>query len=676
MKIFLINLIFILFNIKANSKKEPDIFDYAKNLRFCGVDLFSQKPKILPNPISKKNRTRALSTTNYKPIRIFVETTHFEYQGQQNSSLSNQVPIIKSSLDKSVEAIKGLIQVKDTGDETNYFKDVIHGFFREHNIQSWSPIFDNGADIKSDFLIIVKFDTEYNFPKGVLASAYPLYLEPDTKRPLISLLTITTDPQYFNMRRVNEYFSEVILHELTHALGFLNSMYDYFPGGRENTVNNQEIIRGVQRSIIKTPKVVELAKKYFNCERIKGVEVEDQGGEGSMLSHWEQRVLLGDYMGAVIYQEEMVISEFTLALLEDSGFYKANYYTGGLMRYGKNKGCDFIEKNCLDSQYITQFGNEFFDRNESRTPSCTSGRQSRAYAILNPYPGIMDNRYSNNFFYDPTSHFYYSGAMYTTDYCFTYGQDISEANNGYFTGNCKYGEGGFYGYYIYYYNSYTGQYESGYANKDLPSYLGEIYSDTSFCIMSSLSPTGKDPLYSSVLHPMCYQIYCSSLSLTIKINDDYIVCPREGGNIEVKGYDGYVNCPDYNLMCTGTVMCNDMFDCIEKKSSVKESTYKYDYVPKTTQKYSRIGLIPHTVAYELSDDGFCPKNCAQCDAKKECKVSKKSDDDNDDSNFFVWIFVSIAILLVIIAIGVAIFLIYKKKNMTTSGMSSNNIEKY
>ena len=194
--------------------------------------------------------------------------------------------------------------------------------------------------------------------------------------------------------------------------------------------------------------------------------------------------------------------------------------------------------------------------------------------------------------------------------------------------------------------------------------------------MSSLSPTGKDPLYSSVLHPMCYQIYCSSLSLTLKINDDYIVCPREGGNIEVKGYDGYVNCPDYNLMCTGTVMCNDMFDCIEKKSSVKESTYKYDYVPKTTQKYSRIGLIPHTVAYELSDDGFCPKNCAQCDAKKECKVSKKSDDDNDDSNFLVWIFVSIAILLVIIAIGVAIFLIIKKKNITTSGMSSNNIEKY
>jgi hypothetical protein len=95
-----------------------------------------------------------------------------------------------------------------------------------------------------------------------------------------------------------------------------------------------------------TPKVVEHAKKYFNCDSIEGVELEDQGGTGSSGSHWEQRILLGEYMGAVIYQEEMVISEFTLAALEDSGWYKVNYYTGGLMRFGKNKGCKFLEENC------------------------------------------------------------------------------------------------------------------------------------------------------------------------------------------------------------------------------------------------------------------------------------------------------------------------------------------
>ena len=48
----------------------------------------------------------------------------------------------------------------------------------------------------------------------------------------------------------------------------------------------------------------------------------------------------------------MAISEFTLSFLEDSGWYKANYYTGGLFRFGKNQGWQFIENDCLDNYWI------------------------------------------------------------------------------------------------------------------------------------------------------------------------------------------------------------------------------------------------------------------------------------------------------------------------------------
>ena len=148
--------------------------------------------------------------------------------------------------------------------------------------------FDNNADIKSDFLIIVKFDREKNFPQGVLAFAIPIYLEPGTNRPLIGLLSITIDTHYFTLRRVEEYFSEVILHELTHALEFLYTMFPYFPNGTEGTYT-KEIIRGVERTIIKIPKVLEIARKYFNCESITGIELEGQDGRGSAFTHWEQR---------------------------------------------------------------------------------------------------------------------------------------------------------------------------------------------------------------------------------------------------------------------------------------------------------------------------------------------------------------------------------------------------
>ena len=275
-------------------------------------------------------------------------------------------------------------------------------------------------------------------------------LDSQTNRPLVGLLTISIDETYFSQRRVVEYFKLVLLHELTHALGFLYTMFPYFPNGTEGTYT-KAYIRGQERTIIKTKKVVEIAKKYFACSDIKGVELEDQGGQGSALSHWEQRILLGDYMGAVIYQEEMVVSEFTLALLEDTGWYKINYYTGGLMRFGKNKGCDFINYNCLDSNYNTIFENEFFDSNEAYSSSCSTGRQSRTYSILNSYTQIMDYNYYYNFLYDSKTGNYYSGAMYTTDYCFTHGQRIDETNNGYFTGNCKYGIGS-YGRFIYYFN--------------------------------------------------------------------------------------------------------------------------------------------------------------------------------------------------------------------------------
>ena len=78
-------------------------------------------------------------------------------------------------------------------------------------------------------------------------------------------------------------------------------------------------------------------------------------------------------------------------------------------------------------------------------------------------------------------------------------------------------------------------------------------------MMSSLVPKNKYAMYGTIFHPMCFPSYCSSLSLIILVYDQYVVCPRQGGNVEVEGYSGKLHCPDYNLICTGTVMCNDLF---------------------------------------------------------------------------------------------------------------------
>ena len=96
------------------------------------------------------------------------------------------------------------------------------------------------------------------------------------------------------------------------------------------------------------------------------------------------------------YYAEQAVSEITLALLEDLGdWYKVNYYTGGLMRFGKHQGCNFSTDDCI--QYISSamaqkslFRNEFCSNiyeDSSSFGTCTSGRQSLA---------DCSNMYTNN----------------------------------------------------------------------------------------------------------------------------------------------------------------------------------------------------------------------------------------------------------------------------------------
>ena len=60
-------------------------------------------------------------------------------------------------------------------------------------------------------------------------------------------------------------------------------------------------------------------------------------------------------------------------------------------------------------------------------------------------------------------------------------------------------------------------------------------------------------------------MYCWSDSLTIQVGEDYLVFLREGGKIPSDNYQGYILCPDYNLIYTGINetnpydICNDIF---------------------------------------------------------------------------------------------------------------------
>ena len=279
----------------------------------------------------------------------------------------------------------------------------------------------------------------------------------------------------------------------------------------------------------------------------------------------------------------------------------------------------FIFNKCVNNGEVnSKFKNEFFNTiNNDITfmdTSCSSGRQSRTYNYLfENKQDITTKEYQ--YFSNPKA-----GGWAAADYCPVHLNDINDRNNNnYYVGHCSEKGSGEYGIKIPY---KKGKEEYNYyKSEEIASITGEVLSDISFCVLSSLK-LKKIKFNSIPFRAVCYQMYCSEKSLTILIQNNYIVCPRSGGKIEVEGFDGYLVCPDYNLICSGTVLCNDMFDCVEKKSEIKEDIY--DYEIKTSQDIEDIedDKIIKDV-YELSEDGKCPQFCRQCNELGQCIKCRK-----------------------------------------------------
>jgi hypothetical protein len=306
--------------------------------------------------------------------------------------------------------------------------------------------------------------------------------------------------------------------------------------------------------------------------------------------------MTGDIMSPFPYEEES-ISEITLALFEDSNWYKVNYYTGGLFRYGKGETCWFPNSFCI-SNSKTSFPNTFcLNQNEQR---CTSGRTQRGICRLFNYELIPS--YFQYFTNDSTL-----GGKETAHYCPKTEAEYLNNNviNNFYPGSCL--------------------------NGIIPSYsqnLAEVNSDHSFCAISNIIPNNIEYANLNTRRAVCYPMFCSNTTLTIQIGNIYMTCPKLGGVVRMSsdsGYIGAVECPDYNLICTGSVMCNSIESCIEKKSIVKDSSFIYDEFTYVYQRYDMIEYSHIKSIGELSYNGKCGINCLYCKDRNTCMKCRDGD---------------------------------------------------
>jgi hypothetical protein len=107
---------------------------------------------------------------------------------------------------------------------------------------------------------------------------------------------------------------------------------------------------------VKTPNVVAKAKEFYGCNTVQGAELENQPASISCSiyeSHWKGSMFGTEYMNQ--YQSDGLpfISPITLALLEDSGWYRVKYnmatplIPGTVLGY--KSGCNFVHDKCFDN---------------------------------------------------------------------------------------------------------------------------------------------------------------------------------------------------------------------------------------------------------------------------------------------------------------------------------------
>ena len=502
MKIKIILLFFVCFEFKFFACSS------------CGTNQL----KITPYVLDIGDIQRRKLAYEYTPIDIKVDMTYLESQNILNDEQF-------TNLEKIFEEVTGYFKTILSVQKINLNNLDLSIYINE---RCGISKFDLG-DENFDLLILPEISGDLN--KNILAAGAPC-ISLINHKPVAGYIKINKN---LSLEKTNfkYYMKTLLFHELSHVLAF----HPYF--FKNLNLLSTKNIDGQQYNYISSPKVMEKAKLHFGCDNINGVQLENDGGDGTAGSHWDSRYMLGDYMMATDYSD-VVLSDISLALFEDTGFYQVNYYTGGLFRFGKNQGCSFIEKKCLYNQgKKTLFPNDFCY--ESGKSFCSSSHISKGNCLIVTNYTSISQRY--RYFGDK-----HTGGLSHADYCPVSYTSIT-SNNYYFPDNCRYGNIG---------------------NEV------EIFGEDSLCFESSIN--------NSDMKSVCYKIECNPTSKTfsIYIDSKVVTCPgKETILYNPSGLNGKIKCPDYNLVCTSQTWCNDIFDCIDKKSQA--DLYTYDYISNKTK---------------------------------------------------------------------------------------------
>ena len=514
----------------------------------CGADKLKISPKPLDLKVNKAIPITKTTADGYTPIKIGYDFTTLK---RPSSMTTSTYSLVKSLLQQTRVEFSKFVQVQHTNFDLSGRADDIMELCELDTLGAGYADFL----VNNDVIIFPQFDSDLG--SNVLAAAAPCIVT-NSNRPYGGVLYINTNLN-FNKGNTNQYLKNILLHEITHILVF----HPYFFTALK--LNQTE----GSNSYIISPKAIAKAREHFDCSSITRIPLENQGGTGSVGSHWESRYMLGDYMISTDYPDQ-AISDITLGLFEDSGFYKVNYYSGGLFKFGKGKGCEFFNKDCIENEKATF--EEFCDT--ANAAMCSSSRTLKSSCYLTTYTSSIPTAYQ--YFSDPRK-----GGFPAADYCPVPYQAHSSST--YFSNHCQIG------------------------SSSLSSEYNEKIGFDSFCFMSSILPSSSTTSTSQI--PICYEVRCDADNnqFTVTIGSSEIACPTDGGTVSApSGFTGSIVCPKYSDICLsdGSV-CNEMFSCFTNLATHDNYNYQVtygDYEGEALEDDDNIRPVRTSFSYNIKDN--------------------------------------------------------------------------
>ncbi|EEC51060.1 predicted protein [Phaeodactylum tricornutum CCAP 1055/1] len=234
----------------------------------------------------------------------------------------------------------------------------------------------------TDLVLYVSGSPSSRFcPDRTLAVAVPCNFD-QWDRPTAGAINVCLDnielnPDGTATSEVKQDYVDVTIHEVAHVLGHSSNSYRFFWDPETGTprttrpfsprtvtcVNGEERTgiypgettmgfferNGQRYATIVTPKVRAIARNQFDCQSLEGGQLENQPtrSESCTGDHWDERLFYPEAMSGIISPTTNILSSLTLALMEDSGWYKANYTSSRMSPWGLGVGCDFVNKPCI-----------------------------------------------------------------------------------------------------------------------------------------------------------------------------------------------------------------------------------------------------------------------------------------------------------------------------------------